>query len=246
MKKSKQLIAMPVISLEEGQQVGTVKKLLINPSQKEVIALIIEQKGWFKEQKFVPFNRISSVGEDIITIDQSTGLEKGSSLPEIMRFFKDQVEIIGAKLITENGAILGYVDEYYLDLSTGSITGLEFTGNIWDNLFKGRAFLDIAFIRRIGKKVIIATSEAPENIFKLEGGIQRGVENLIESTSLLLKSSIQKTRSLSNSLNIPKIFQKLPFRKGSQSLPETKENIEIPSDLNETPEPERPPSDVKP
>lgn len=236
---------MPVISLEEGQQVGTVKRLLLNPAQKEVIALIVEQKSWFKEQKFIPFNKIRSVGEDIITIDQNASLEKGTSLPEIVKFFKDQTEITGAKLITENGTILGYVDEYYIDLATGSITGMEFTGNTWDNLIKGRAFLDIAFIQTIGKNVIITTNEAPEKIIMLEGGIQGTVKNLKESTSQFLKSGIQKSRTLSNSINktVYNIPQRLPFRKSSQSTPKTKENTEVPSDSTEPPD--RPPSDIK-
>ena len=48
MQKSKRFEAMPVISLEEGRQIGTVKGLVVDPAARKVAALIIEQKGWFK------------------------------------------------------------------------------------------------------------------------------------------------------------------------------------------------------
>lgn len=201
MRKSKQFVTMPVISLEEGRQIGSIKGLVVNPAKKEVAALVIEQKGWFKEQKFIPFSKARSIGDDALTIDRSTSVEKGASIPEIVKLFKDKVEVIGAKLVTESGTALGYVDEFYVDLQTGDIVGLEFSGGSISTWMRGKAFLDINHIRTIGKKVIICSNEALENVIKMDGGIQETLRGLKDSTGQILSATVQKTRELGTNLN---------------------------------------------
>ncbi len=201
MQKSKRFEAMPVISLEEGRQIGIVKGLVVDPAARKVAALIIEQKGLFKEQRFIPYNRINSVGNDAITIEKSSGIERAAGVPEIARLLKEKVVTIGAKIMTDNGTVLGYVDEYYVDLSTGTIAGLEFSGNRLDSIIKGRAFIDINYVRTLGKEVIIVSSECLDNIFKLEGGLQVTVKNLRESTGQFWENTLQKTRGLGTVFN---------------------------------------------
>ncbi|HPZ42928.1 MAG TPA: PRC-barrel domain-containing protein [Bacillota bacterium] len=201
MQKSKRFEAMPVISLEEGRQIGTVKGLVVDPAARKVAALIIEQKGWFKEQRFIPYNRINSVGNDAITIEKSSGIEKAAGIPEIAKLLREKVPINGAKIVTDNGTALGYVDEYYVDLATGTIAGLEFSGSRLDSIIKGHAFIDINYVRTLGKEVIVVSSECLNNIIKLEGGLQETVKNLRESTGQFWENTLQKTKGLGSVIN---------------------------------------------
>ncbi|NPV74055.1 MAG: photosystem reaction center subunit H [Pelotomaculum sp.] len=201
MRKSKKFASMPVISLEEGRQIGTVKGLVVDPAAKKVAALIIEQKGWLKEHRYVPYNKIHSTGTDAITIEKTSGVEKAAGLPEIIKLLKEKVTVTGARLVAENGTVLGYVDEYYVDLDTGTIAGLEFSGNFLNSVIKGRAFLDIAYVRTLGKEVVVVTNEGLNNIFKLEGGLQETVKTIRESTGQLWENTVQKTREISTSIN---------------------------------------------
>ena len=201
MRKSKQFQGMNVVSLEEGQQIGAIGGLVINPAQKNVAALIIEQKGWFREQKFIPFSKVHSIGEDIITIDRINRAEKGTSLPEILKLFKDRVNVIGSRLVAENGTALGMVDEYYIDLQTGNIVGLEFSGGTVSNLFRGSAFLDINHVRTLGTRIIICNNSCLDSIVKMDGGLQEALRSFRDNTGQLLETTFQKTRGLGRSLN---------------------------------------------
>ncbi|MFZ5634639.1 MAG: PRC-barrel domain-containing protein [Bacillota bacterium] len=201
MRKSKQFLGMPVISLEEGQQVGAIKGLVVNPTLKSVAALIIEQKGWFREQKFIPYSKVHSTGEDAITIDRVNRVEKGVSLPEILKLFKERVNITGSRLVAENGTVLGVVDEYYVDLQTGDIVGLEFSGGTVSNLLKGSAFLDINYVRTLGTNVIICSDSAINNIVKMDGGLQETLRTIRENTGQFLETTAQKTRGWGRNLN---------------------------------------------
>jgi len=201
MRKSKHFTSLSVISLEEGQQIGTVKGLIVDPAGKKVAALVIEQKGWFKEQRFIPYHKVHSVGNDAITIEKNSYVEKAGNLSETVKLLKEKISLTGSKIVAENGTVLGYVDEFYVDLETGAIAGLEFSGNLINSVINGRAFLDIAHVRTIGKDVTIITDEGLENIFKLDGGLQETVKNIRESTGQLWVSTIQKTKELGTSLN---------------------------------------------
>lgn len=201
MRKSKQFLGIPVISLEEGQQVGTIKGLVINPTLKNVAALIIDQKGWFREQKFVPYSKVHSTGEDAVTIDRVNRVEKGVSLPEILKLFKDRVTIIGSRLVTENGTALGVVEEFYVDLQTGDIVGLEFSGGTVNALLKGSAFLDINYVRTFGNNVVVCNDSALNNIVRMEGGLQEALKSIRENTEQLLEATAQKTKGWSRNIN---------------------------------------------
>lgn len=205
MRKSKEFISMPVISLAEGQQIGIVKALVINPLLKSITALMVEQKGWFKEQKYIPYSKVRSVGNDVLTIEYKSSLDKTVGLPEIMDLLKNKVDIIGAQLITENGTSLGYVDEYDVEPKTGNIVGLEFSSSAFNSWTHGNAFLSIDYVLTIGKRIIICKKEATEHIMKMDGGIQETIKELKESTSQIWYQTIQKTKGLSKTRDKIKI-----------------------------------------
>ncbi|SFR04408.1 PRC-barrel domain-containing protein [Desulfoscipio geothermicus] len=201
MRKSKQFISMPVISLQEGQQIGTIKGLVVDPIAKRVAALIIEQKGWFQEQKFIPYNHVRSVGEDAVTVNQGTAVQKGGSLPEIINLVKNNIKITGTRVVTESGTILGEVDDYYVNLDSGELVGIEFSGGYISGIVSGRAFLDVDHVLTVGKEMIVCSDQALEKTIKLEGGLQEKLRGIKDTTGNLWETTVQKTRGLSSSVN---------------------------------------------
>ncbi len=201
MRKSKQFTSMPVISLEEGQQIGTIKGLVVDPMLKRVAALIIEQKGWFNDQKFIPYNNVHSVGEDAVTVKHGTMLQKGGNLPEIISLTKNKVKVGGARIVTESGTLMGEADDYYVNLASGEMIGMEFSGSFINSLFSGKAFLDINHVLTIGKDMIVCSNQALDEAIKLDGGLQEKLRDVKDSTSNLWESTIQKTRELGSNVN---------------------------------------------
>lgn len=201
MRKSRKFISMPIISIEEGQQIGTVKNIVIDPEKKELAALIVEQRGWFKDQKVIPYNKVHSVGGDAITIEKFANAEKQTNLPNIVKLIKDKYELIGAKVVAENGTVLGYVDEFYVDLINGKIITLEITGRFLDGLMQGKATLDTEYIKTIGKEVLIAVDGAENYLKQIEVGLKGTFKNIKETSTSIWDSTIQKTKSVTKTLN---------------------------------------------
>ena len=128
MKPSRKFLSLPIISLSEGQHIGYVKGLVIDANTKSLAALIIDPKGFFKDQRIIPYGKVVSVGEDAITIDKGGHVEKSASLPEILSLIKEKLSIIGTRVITQSGKTLGIAEEYYIDPITGAITQIEISG----------------------------------------------------------------------------------------------------------------------
>lgn len=200
MRNSKKFIGLPVISLEDSLRVGIVRELVVNPVKKEISGLILEQKGWFKEQKIVPYNKVRNIGGDAITIEKSSSVEKPTNLPEIIDLMKNKTIISGAKVVTEEGINIGNVEEFNIDEKTGHITELEISGTFIEGLMKGSARLSISQIKTIGKEIIIAAEKAEDTLEKTEGGLNETLSNIKETTSNLLENTLLKTKQVSKNL----------------------------------------------
>lgn len=200
MRKSRKFVSMPIVSIEEGLQIGTTRGLVVNPVQMEVAALIIDQRGWFREQKIIPYGKVKNVGGDAITIDQSSQVQKTTNLPEILRLIKEKVNPVGAKVIVEDGTLVGYVEEYFIDETTGEIVMLEIAGKLLENLFKGKARLSTKHVRTMGGEVIVLKNGAQEFLEKVDGGLQDTISNIKESTSHLWESTKNKTIQLGQNI----------------------------------------------
>ncbi|MFZ5898956.1 MAG: PRC-barrel domain-containing protein [Bacillota bacterium] len=182
MRKARELVGLPVISLEEGLKIGNVKTLIINPASKAVVALVVEEKGFFKEQKFIPFVKVHSVGANALTVAQSASAAKASSLPELVQLWKEKTTVTGCRVVTENGTVLGWVQDYLVDTVTGAITGLEVASSGIGGAVKGRSFIPAEVLRTIGKEVIVTADEALDRIQKIDGGLEARFIDVLEKT----------------------------------------------------------------
>jgi len=72
--KSKTLLSMQIISLEEGKHIGRVRGIVVDPDSFTIAALITDKQGWFGDYKVVPFDRVMSIGDHAVTIDQKSSI----------------------------------------------------------------------------------------------------------------------------------------------------------------------------
>lgn len=185
MKPSRKFLSLPIVSLSEGQHIGYVKSLVIDARTKSLAALIIDPKGFFKDQRIIPYNKVVSVGDDAITIDKGSYVEKSTNLPEIITLIKEKLSIIGTRVITQNGKTLGVAEEYYVDPETGGITQVEISGGKLEGLLNGKAMLDAEHISTIGQDVIVAEKGSESYLVTADKGISDSFKSLIHSTSHL-------------------------------------------------------------
>jgi len=184
-KPSRKFLSLPIISLQEGHQIGYVKSLILNARTKSLAAIVVDPKGFFKDQRIIPYSRVVSVGDDAITIDKESHVEKPSNLPELLELVKEKLTIIGTKLVTETGKTLGNADEYYIDPKTGKITQIEISGGKLEGFLSGKAWIAAEYITTIGHDVIVTQKESEKALIVSDKGLNDTLKNLVHSTSHL-------------------------------------------------------------
>lgn len=185
MKPSRKFISLPIISLREGQHIGYVKSLILDPVAKSLAAIVVDPKGFFKDQRIIPYSKVVSVGEDAITIDKNNHVEKAANLPDILELLKDKLNVIGTKVVTETGKTLGTAEEYYIDPQNGKITQLEISGGKVEGLLNGKAALQADHILTIGHDVIVADKGSESELMIADKGLSDTFKSILHSTSHL-------------------------------------------------------------
>jgi uncharacterized protein YrrD len=180
---SKKFLSLPIISLKEGQQIGYVRNLVVNPKTKSIAALVIDPTGFFKEQRIIPYNRVVSVGENAITVSTESQVEKATSLPDILDLLKDKAAIIGIKVVTENGKNLGIVEEFYIDSHNGRIVNLELSEGRIEGIFGSKAHLNADLIITIGPHAIIVCQDTEFKLEVYNKGLNENIKSFWHSAS---------------------------------------------------------------
>lgn len=225
MLPSKRILSLPIISLKEGQQIGFVRNIVIDPIAKSVAALVVDPKGFFKEQRIIPFNKVVSIGENVITVSAEKQAEKATNLPDIMELLKEKASLIGIKVITANGKTLGLIEEFYVDAENGAITSLEISGGKIDGLLKGKARLNADDVLTIGADVVVAMKDSEERLELFTKGINENVKQMFQVATQ--KASRKSREANKMRKKDPKESVTSDLDDNSDAITECDENIDL-------------------
>ena len=126
MKKSVDILGLPVISITEGRELGMSKTLLIDAPNRVVAAVTIEDEDWYRGVKLIPYDNVIAVGEDAVTINNSENILTLDAAGDFETLLDDNIRVIGTKAITRTGVIQGNITEIFIG-EDGSIEKCEVT-----------------------------------------------------------------------------------------------------------------------
>mgnify|MGYP001109453946 CR=1 FL=1 len=114
LKRSVEILNLPVISITEGRELGTSKSLLIDAKNGVVAAITIEDEDWYRGVKLLPYSSVIAIGEDAVTITNSENILTLEDASDYETMLDANVRIIGTKAITKTGTIQGKVSEIFV------------------------------------------------------------------------------------------------------------------------------------
>jgi uncharacterized protein YrrD len=126
MKKSAEILGLPIISITEGRELGTSKTLLIDAKNGKIAAITIEDADWYRGVKLIPYESVIAIGADAVTITSSENILKLDEAGDYEQMLDDNIRVIGTKAITKGGTIEGAVSEIYVG-DDGKIEKVEIT-----------------------------------------------------------------------------------------------------------------------
>lgn len=164
MKKSKEVLELPIISIYDGEQLGKVKGLIINPEKFSVDFFTVEQDNWQVSVKAIPFKKIIGIGESAMMVEQSNSVIDLNEIPFINQLINKQVHLIGSFVLTRKGDLLGKISDYFFSDETGQLDTLLI------NSEDKELFFPIENVLSFGKERVIindSLQEISEQITKM-------------------------------------------------------------------------------
>ncbi|WP_282155389.1 PRC-barrel domain-containing protein [Cytobacillus gottheilii] len=154
MKNSSQITGLPIISIADGQQIGAVKTLVINPEKGTIDFLTIEHEDWQVSVKAIPFKKVVGIGEYAITVETDNAVIDLNEIPIANQLVNKKIKINQTKVMTRKGALLGEVIEFYADDETGQILGMDLL--VGDK----QVTMPSEYVLTYGKDIVIVKEDA--------------------------------------------------------------------------------------
>lgn len=159
--KASRMRGMAVVSIEDAEKIGSVQDLILNPDEQRVVAIRVKSAEG-REASIIPVDEIEAIGRDAITIRDTRGM--ATEIPmEIGTVYLSR--LLGTKVLTRSGELLGTVAEVEMDGYDFGITGYELSTGVVSNVFGNRKRLPATDPVHFGKDILMVRDsqyERPE------------------------------------------------------------------------------------
>lgn len=126
MKATKEIIGLRVISIVDGTEVGTVKDIVLNAQGASMDFIILDQPSDYLGAKVIAFKDILGIGEFAVTIPNHDVIQDVAHNTVVQDLLKQDVRVIGTKVLTKKGQLVGEVVELLIDEDQGQVAACLF------------------------------------------------------------------------------------------------------------------------
>ncbi len=174
MRKGKDIVGKNVVALEGGERISSVQDLIFDHEADKLLALLVDEGGWFRTAKIVPIQAVSSFGEDAVVIGSAGDVVDATSVPRVAEILQQDKSLVGTTLMTTDGKNLGKLADLYFDEQSGRVLGYDVTGGLFADVSSGRSFVPAQGDMTIGDDVAFVPPETALAMEEQEPGGLRG------------------------------------------------------------------------
>lgn len=200
MLKAKSLIGRPIVAMESGKKIDQVRDLVFDHQAGKLMALLVDEAGWFRAAKVIPFEQVRSVGDDAIMVTNESVVEAAKGDSHIAALLESKVNLIGLAVLTASGQKLGRVTDLLLDERSGMVQGYEASEGLFADLTSGRSVIPATDVKQIGEHSVIVPDSLMAQLREHPGGIVgaihdtgRNISQSVQHTADQVKAGYQET-----------------------------------------------------
>ena len=124
MIRATELFGRAVIDIDVAEKIGTIDKMILNPDGRHVAGFVVVRAGsrlpGIKATVLIPSAAVHAIGPDAVTIKQSAVV--GTDIGRLEAFPKGS-DVIGRKVVSEDGRFLGKISDVLIDRTDGRVVG---------------------------------------------------------------------------------------------------------------------------
>jgi len=172
MIRATELAGRAVVDIDAAEKVGTIDKIILDPDGRQVAGFSVTQAGsrfpGSKAHVLIPSSGVHAIGPDAVTIRQSAVVGNDTGRLETLPRGTD---VIGRKVVSEDGRFLGKVSDVLIDRADGRIVGYLLSDHTPGSKFENVSGHDKGEPReapylaadakiRTGRELIVASEDA--------------------------------------------------------------------------------------
>ena len=196
---AKKLIGMQVYTIHEGDSLGNVKDILLDPNAKRAVALLVEKKGMSREARLIPFEKVANIGDDAVIVQDRGSAARAAGQPHMVKYLERPAALYGIRVITTKGQSLGRMEEYHLDRQSGFICQLDVIGGR-GHILSGRASLPAAALLTIGKAAIMVEAANAQEFINQETQLQQAMSEMKEKAEQAWQTTVSAGKRLGQNI----------------------------------------------
>lgn len=131
MKKSQQIIGLPIISISDGNEVGKVKNIIINSDTGSIDYFVVDSGIQVLSTRVIPTTNVLGIGEYAMTILNPEAINDISKIPAAIDLLQKNITVRQTKVLTKKGSLIGETGDIYVDVVNNcQIAGIEYIADI--------------------------------------------------------------------------------------------------------------------
>lgn len=161
MKRTQEIIGLPIISISDGQEVGKVKGVIVNAEKGAIDYIVVDSGIHILSPRVISTNTILGTGEYAVTIENESSINDISRIPAAIDLLQKNIQVKGAKVLTRKGKLIGEIGDFYVDVDTCLIVGLEYIADITQKRIR---IIPRDSVITLGKNLIVVVEEVMSNL----------------------------------------------------------------------------------
>lgn len=166
MIRASELSGRSVVDIDAAEKLGHIDKIIIDPETRRVAAFLVSNGGAFQKDKaltVLPAAAVHAIGPDAVTVRRAAEVPGAAAHVDQLPRVSD---IVGRKVVSRDGRLLGVVDDVLISGADGIIVGYQLADSTaLRALFGGRKQSRAPYLRadvdlRTGRDLIVAPDDA--------------------------------------------------------------------------------------
>jgi len=149
------LIPLPVLSLQTGATVATVKGLVLDPATLEVVAFSCEVGGHAGPETAILLRDVRELALDCVIVDSEDELIEIDDIVRLKALRSEDFALIRKPVVSDMGRKLGNVEDFTINTETNKVQKLYVKQSIVRSFFGASLIIDRTQIVDVTPKQIV-------------------------------------------------------------------------------------------
>lgn len=173
MKKTQEIIGLPIISISDGIEVGRVKNIITNAAKGAIDYVVVDSGIQILSAKIIPTVNILGIGEYALTIENEEAINDLSKIPAAIDLLQKNIQVTGTKVLTKKGRLIGEVGDIYVDEDDNcNILGIEYIADITHKKIR---LIPRKSVITFGKNLVVVIEDVESTLLDKPGDIGVGI-----------------------------------------------------------------------